>query len=449
MDYKIWVTYHQDEQVAQYGLRNDEHHTLFPSHKDVDGENINVLNPVYSEMVTMWYVWKNQLKSDYVGFEHYRRHLNIVRLPKESECQVYRVLDFKDKTVYKQYSLCHNHHDMDAVLSILDDKYGKDNEYSSYILRSSVLIANCTFVMKWEDFCSLCEFMFPILEEFGHRCGMDGLGTVESWNEKAIADFGDNKPIYQRRVVSFLAERLISAWIFKNMKWWNGIDVAIVHYNTPDLTEATIRSLNRFSPGCNITIFDNSDTYPFPFLNTFPNVTIIDNTKGQIIDFEKMLQKYPKRELGDRNKSNFGSAKHCKSVDILFKYLPNGFVLMDSDVLVWKDIAPLVDTSKAMVGMEHFKDGVSLIHPFICWINVPMLSKNKIHYFNGKKMWALTDKSPDNRYDTGCWVYEEIRNKKLPWTNVDIWAYIIHLGHGSWRGKNASAWLEKNAHLWK
>ena len=447
MEYKIWVTYHDDAFVSQYGLRNDEHHILFASHKDAGGENINYLNPVYSEMVTMWYVWKNQLRSDYVGFEHYRRHLNVVRMPKDGACQVYQILNFNDKTVYEQYAQWHNHEDMDAVLSVLEEKYGKDNKYSDYIIKSHLLIAKCTYLMKWDDFCTLCDFLFPILEAYTKKCGFEGLGTLEDWHNKAVNDFAGDRPEYQRRVVSFLAERLISAWIYNEMKYDIGVDVAIVNYNTTELTSAAISSLNKVMPGCHVVVFDNSDKEPFE--NIFDNVDVIDNTKGKVINFNKMLSKYPDREIGDRNKSNFGSAKHCRSVDLLFGYLPDGFVLMDSDVLVTRSFAKIIDTNKAMSGTYGFKDGVALIHPFLCWINVPMLKANKIRYFNGDKMWALTNKSPNNRYDTGSWVYEEIVNKHLPWNQIDIWSYIIHLGHGSWRGSKSKEWLKQNEHLLK
>lgn len=443
IDYQIWVSYHKDELKDQFGLQEDEHHKLFATHKPCEKENINHLNPVYSEMVTMWYVWKNQLKSEYVGFEHYRRHLNIVHMPRKGECQVFKIYDLP-QTVYEQYAMCHNVKDLDCVLGILDEKYGLGNKYTHYIKNSSRLLCNCTFLMKWEDFCAMCDFMFPILEEFTHACGIEGLGTLEEWHNKAVTDFGSRKTIYQRRVVSFLAERLISAWIYNNMKYNRGVDVAMVNYNTPKLVEAAIMSLNKRCPGCSVTVFDNSDTKPFK--TKLDNVTVIDNTKGKIVDFEKMLAEYPDRESGDRNKSNFGSAKHCRSVEALFKYLPDGFILMDSDVLVKDDITKIVDTSMALCGEEGIKDGVKLMHPFLCWINVPMLQSNKVHYFNGEKMWAL---HPGDRYDTGAWVLEDVKDKNLPWQYVSIWKYITHLGHGSWRDKNADEWLEANANLWK
>ena len=444
IDYRVWVSYHRDELVNQYGLHDDEHHKLFATHKNVDGKNINHMNPVYSEMVTMWYVWKNNLKSDYVGFEHYRRHLDIRTMPKKGECQIFRAINFRNQTVYQQYAQCHNAKDMDVMLSLLDEKYGEGNNYSNHIRNSHVLIANCCFLMNWADFKKLCEFMFPLLDNFAAIFGISNT-NVKELHDKAYKDFGGARVDYQTRILSFLAERLISAWIMTNMDWWNGIDVAIVHYNTPELTEAAIRSLNKHTVGCRVTVFDNSDERPFP--HTFENVTIIDNTKGQVIDFDEMLSHYPDKQDDDRNKSNFGSAKHCKSVDVLMDYLPNGFILMDSDVLVTRDITKFV-CNDAVSGMEHTKDGVTYLMPFICYLNVPVLKANGVSYFNGDKMWALSNVFPNNRYDTGAWVYEDVRNKQLSCKYIDIWQHVIHLGHGSWRGKKTEKWLEENKELY-
>lgn len=445
-DYRIWVSYHKDELVEDYGLKEDEHHVLFPTHMEADKTNINRMNPVYSEMVTMWYVWKNNIKSDCVGFEHYRRHLSIRFIPKKNECLIFRALDFGRKTIYEQYAKCHNAKDMDVVLSILDKKYGEGNAYRKYIMESRVLIANCCFLMRWADFTKLCEFLFPILEEFG-KVAVANPESLSDWKDKAVNDFGHDRTEYQMRVVSFLAERLISAWIASNMKWSNGIQVAIVHYNTPELTDAAIRSLNKHTPGCAVTVFDNSDERPF--VNNFDNVTVIDNTKGQIIDFEEMLEHYPNKEHDDRNKSNFGSAKHCSSVDYLFDVLPDGFVVMDSDVLLTKDIGWIACKDKAVVGMKHTKEGVTLFHPMLCWLNVPMLKANDITYFNGEKMWALSNVFPNNRYDTGAWLFEEVLGKGLDFTDIDIWRYIIHFGHGSWRKKDYTQWLDNNRTLFE
>lgn len=224
------------------------------------------------------------------------------------------------------------------------------------------------------------------------------------------------------------------------------ITVCIVNYNTQLLTECAIRSLWKHTPECRVVVFDNSDQEPFVAPNG--DVKVIDNTKGQIIDFDAVLATYPNKEYSQRNRSNFGSAKHTMSIDWLMDYCTDGFVLADSDVLFLQDITNLVKTKQASVGELRVKDGIILIRPMLCWINVPMLKKHGIRYFNGQKMWALSDRYPYNRYDTGAWLYEELIHHQLSFRETDISQYILHFGHGSWKEKDAEQWLNDNKELW-
>ena len=444
-DYKIYITYHKDEQIEKYGLKEDENHILFASHKDIDGKNINNLNPVYSEMVTMYYVWKNAIKSSYVGFNHYRRKFEVHRLPNKGECQILRFCDFGNETIYTQYAKYHNIKDMDDMLAAIDNRYGADNPYTKHIKESHYMIGKCCFLMKWADFGKLCKFLFPLLDDFAE---INGCLTKDDWRKKAVKDFGNDKADYQMRVVSFLAERLISAWITTNLSpYIDGMNVAVVHYNTPDLVEAAIKSLFKHTRGCHVYVFDNSDSKPF--VTKLPNVEVIDNTKGQIIDFEKILEKYPDKWERDIKKSNYGSAKHSMSVEELMKIIPTGFVLMDSDVLIKDDITPFFNKNVACVGSEDIKHNVPLMMPFLCYLNNPMLHENGVTFFNGDKMWALSNVTPNQYYDTGAWLLEEVRRCKLEVAYINIWQYVEHLGHGSWRGQKAAKWLKDNEALWK
>lgn len=224
------------------------------------------------------------------------------------------------------------------------------------------------------------------------------------------------------------------------------ITACIVNHNTQRLTECAIKSLWKHTPESRVVVFDNSDQEPFRAPSG--DVEVIDNTRGQIIDFDAELAKYPNKEYSQRNRSNFGSAKHTMSIDWLMDHCTEGFVLADSDVLFRRDITPLVSQRKAAVGSLQVKSGIPLLMPVLCWLNVPMLKEHGIRYFNGEKMWALSDRYPFNRYDTGAWLYEELIMHQLSFRDTDINPYILHFGHGSWKEKDPEQWLNDNKALW-
>ena len=225
------------------------------------------------------------------------------------------------------------------------------------------------------------------------------------------------------------------------------MNVVIIHYNTPLLTEAAVRSLQKHT-SCHVCIFDNSDERPFEAV--IGGVEVVDNTHGQLIDFDKYLATF-QRKVATRN--NWGSARHCLSVDYCFDLFPEGFILMDSDVLIKRDISPLWNERYAWVGGVHtntrrFGYDIVRVVPYLCYLNVPMLKKRGIRYFNPWKMWFLTDKVPDMYYDTGAWLFEACCIHGLEGNTIEPQEYALHFRHGSWREKDAEQWLNENRELW-
>ena len=156
-------------------------------------------------------------------------------------------------------------------------------------------------------------------------------------------------------------------------------NVCIIHYNTPVLTSHLIKSINKHTPGTNIYVFDNSDKLPFQ--NTFDNVTVFDNTKGQIINFQTWLKKYPNKNKSGGKANKWGSAKHAYSVEKCMDLIKEPFVLFDSDVLVKKDFTPLFDDIVCYKGEVIYQPNsrVKRVLPFICFINTPFCRQKKIH----------------------------------------------------------------------
>ena len=223
-------------------------------------------------------------------------------------------------------------------------------------------------------------------------------------------------------------------------------NIAIVHYNTPELTDACVRSVWKHTPDATVTIFDNSDKRPFPPME---GVTIIDNTKGQKVDFEAMLSRYPDKIP---TACNWGSEKHIASVDYLFDIFPEGFVLMDSDTLVKQDISLFFDVRYAWVGAVEYRPKFWFqairCYPFLLWINVPMCTANGIRFFHEGFVYKMSHHGAPY-YDTGGSFYKDCKDSGLPHKEIDLIRYIAHLGGASCYPSKWPEWLENNKYLYQ
>ena len=240
--------------------------------------------------------------------------------------------------------------------------------------------------------------------------------------------------------------------------------VAIVHYNTPELTEATILSLRKHGgENYKVVIFDNSDERPFK--KRMKGVRIIDNTKGKYVDFDAELAKFPDRDasIGVAGKCVHGSTKHQLSVQKLWELLPGGFLLMDPDILLKQSVDFMFQFDQCAVGhvQEAYKGGnpmgINRLVPMLCFINVPACINGGAKYFDPTRTWGLLPggrKNRNNWYDTGAVLLEDIHSHKngLRGIRIDIRPLMEHLQSGSWRNsdrKLQDEWLEKHADLWK
>ena len=233
-------------------------------------------------------------------------------------------------------------------------------------------------------------------------------------------------------------------------------NIVIIHYNTPYLTECLVRSINLFVKDAIIYIFDNSDKKPFTA--KFDNVSIIDNTNGQIINFDEWLKKYPNRTKSFGRTNGWASAKHCYSIEKCIQIIKENFILLDSDVLLKKDISDLYDKESIYVGeiIKQPKFNVKRILPFICYINAEMCIKNDVHYFDEEHMYGLNKSNECEKYDTGSSFY--LNTLKFKHKEISINDYIVHYKAGSWvdtaksvhhyKQIDSSEWLTKYKKYW-
>ena len=196
------------------------------------------------------------------------------------------------------------------------------------------------------------------------------------------------------------------------------MNILIVHYNTPDITECLVKSINKHCQNANIFIFDNSDKLPFTNKN-LSNVTLLDNTKQQIIKF---------------NTHQGASIRHMLSVEKCFSLINDDFILLDSDTIVKKDLSSLVDETcifKSSIINEsrgRYKKATR-ITPWCCYINVLLCKENDIHFYYSNYIYT----QDEGNFDTGAAFYKFAKEYKHEIINVN--EYINHLNCGSWFDK--------------
>lgn len=223
------------------------------------------------------------------------------------------------------------------------------------------------------------------------------------------------------------------------------ITFVIVHFNTPELTTCLCGSIRKFHTDAKIIIFDNSDKRPF---DAELCDLYYDNTAGQIIDFNKELEKYPDRniEMQARTGCNFGSAKHTMSIDWLCKNIKEEFVLLDSDILLKRSVDFIDNNFICVSDIIRIKPDLIRICPMLAYINPIKMNENHINFFDGTRMHGLCKESSKYLYyDTGTSFLEDISKiKQFKQINTDD--YYLHYGNGSWRNGDKIACSPDNKH---
>lgn len=157
--------------------------------KDNEGDNISYKNSYFCELTGLYWAWKN-LKADYIGLSHYRRHFAYSkRIPKDEEGkfevllnkeQAEKILETTDIILSKKRNYyienLYNHYKhtmyiepLDETRKIIEEQCPEYlTEFDKLHKRTSAHMFNM-FIMKKEYVDQYCDWLFKILFELEKR----------------------------------------------------------------------------------------------------------------------------------------------------------------------------------------------------------------------------------------------------------------------------------------
>ena len=226
--------------------------------RDDAGENISDLNPMYCELTTQYWAWKN-VDAEYYGFCHYRRYFDFSpvrhsenpwgeiiadRICDETQRE-YRLDDasireavegydvitteFKDLRHFPaDYSTPHEHYekapqlhidDLDRCMRLVAEMHPDYAEDVEAYLRGNTSCFCNMFIMRRGIFQDYCAWLFPILERFVAESDMS------RYSREGL------------RTPGHLAERLLNIYYNHHMRigaGWRTKQLQCVHFERPE-----------------------------------------------------------------------------------------------------------------------------------------------------------------------------------------------------------------------
>lgn len=175
---------------------------------DDTGDNISLKNKYYAELSGMYWMWKNDKTSDYIGLCHYRRYLigddNRTFSHREYEELLgrYDIIATKkvilENSYYDGFAASHNIRDLKAAGDVIKEKYpGYYDCFCNLVHENKTYFGNI-FVTSKKFFDAYAGWLFDIFFEAEKRIDVE--------------DYDD----YQKRVFGFISEFLQYVWITVN-----------------------------------------------------------------------------------------------------------------------------------------------------------------------------------------------------------------------------------------
>lgn len=194
---------------------------------DDTGDNISSLNNIFCELTVQYWIWKNDHSSDFVGLNHYRRYFS----KKDHGTNLYYKYMNDVKVVCEGDEIAAgDDFDFSKVDMIAPLRHHGEpvlRQYARHHVLDDMLLVSEQIRAIQPDYVNACDFYFNNCDYFHHTnmiiARKEIFDAYSEWLFSLLMPLADKKFFsnydnYQKRVMGFLSERLLSVWILKNRR---------------------------------------------------------------------------------------------------------------------------------------------------------------------------------------------------------------------------------------
>ncbi|MBR3188452.1 MAG: DUF4422 domain-containing protein [Lachnospiraceae bacterium] len=183
--------------------------------RDNTGDNISELNPGYCELTGLYWGWKN-LKADYIGLVHYRRHFCLKRRNRDPFKNILTGAELRPllkqywvfvpkkrryfiETLYSHYAHTHYAEHLDATREIIAERCPEYLPSFDRIMRRRYGYMFNMMIMRRDLADKYCTWLFDILFALSEKMGDTELS------------------FYQGRYFGRVSEIILNVWLDRQM----------------------------------------------------------------------------------------------------------------------------------------------------------------------------------------------------------------------------------------
>lgn len=163
-NYTLWCTYHNNNIPKEYNLYETDNFKLFNDDDySLTEDNINYLHDYLGDIVTYYYIWKNNKKSDIIGFCQYKRHFVDINYDIINKCGYYNYYGtFMNKSLYHEMNYLMSDYYINCFLTYMYEKYNVN--LINVMNKHHYMSWHNIYFFNWETFCDIFDFMFGFFE---------------------------------------------------------------------------------------------------------------------------------------------------------------------------------------------------------------------------------------------------------------------------------------------